>query len=93
MKLPKAQVRLYLRSESLVICTLSIRVMARIVWELLGLRLIRLTSGTSWSGVEEAVRMIVVLVLIVPLPRLWFVVSIDHLTRLAPEPTHVMPTR
>ena len=37
--------------------------------------------------------MIVVLVLIVPLPRLWFVVSIDHLTRLAPEPTHVMPTR
>ena len=67
--------------------------MARIVWELLGLRLIRLTKGTSWSGVEEAVRMIVVLVLTVPLPRLWFVVSIDHLTRLAPEPTHVMPTR
>ena len=37
--------------------------------------------------------MIVMLVLIVPLPRLWFVVSMDHLTRLAPEPTHVMPTR
>jgi hypothetical protein len=63
------------------------------VWELLGLRLIRLTSGTSLSGVEEAVRIMVVLVLIVPLPRLWFVVSIDHLTRLAPEPTHDMPTR
>jgi hypothetical protein len=93
MKLPNAQVRLYLRSDSVVRCTLSIRVMAKIVWELLGLRLIRLTSGASWSGVEEAVRTIVVLVLIVPLPRVWFVVSIDHLTRLAPEPTQVMPTR
>jgi hypothetical protein len=37
--------------------------------------------------------MTVVLVLVVTLPRTLLVVSIDHLTRLAPEPTHVMPTR